>query len=76
MKRKKISVEKIISDAKGKGLVKIIPEENSDYYLLNLPLRKYFAREGIVYYFEGNGIENEKDWWIDLTKIEIIYPKI
>jgi len=75
----KISVKELVDDAKialGEGgrLVKLILKKDFDCPTTRHPLEKYFADEGVPYYFNGDCVEKNGDYIIDLNKINIIYP--
>ena len=73
MKKYKIPVGDIVSKAKGRGLVRLIPENGFDSSKMQHPLHKYFVPEGIVYYFEGEGVGKKSDYQINLNEIEVVY---
>ncbi|MDP2629064.1 MAG: hypothetical protein Q8P15_04180 [Nanoarchaeota archaeon] len=73
MNKCKIPVSDLVLNAKGKGLVRLVLEENYLSFRLSHPFVKYLNHENIIFYFKGDGADIDSDYEIDLRKIEIIY---
>lgn len=73
MNRIKISAKSLVSEAKGRGIVRLVLEEDFDASTQIHPFTKYLADTGIIFYFKGDRVEKATDYEIDLTKIEVEY---
>lgn len=71
-----VYIEDLLEELKGKGLVRLILDENFNPNIKKHPIEFYFSLRGIPYYFDGDGVGKKSDYKVNLRKINVIYSKI
>jgi len=75
--RYEITFEDLIKEFKKYSrtkLIRLVLNHGFDPSQNEHTIESFLRKEGIPYYFKGDGIEQERDYEIDLTALKIIYP--